>query len=87
MNLSDINPPTQMENLHFLNRTERLIFLKKHERSIVNKLSDNDPVQAAFSYLDAVTGIPDNDLFVFVQSHDQCSMYLRSIVCISFDYI
>lgn len=54
LNLADITPPTQIKNMNFLKRTERLIMLKKYERAIVKRLTDNNPVQAAYSYIDLV---------------------------------
>ncbi|CAF1228750.1 unnamed protein product, partial [Didymodactylos carnosus] len=61
LNLSDITPPIHlMKNLTFLKRTERLIMLKKYERAIIKRLAENNPVQAAFSYIDLIMAISGN---------------------------
>lgn len=57
LNLIDITPPTQMKNLNFLKRTERLIMLKKYERAITKRLTDTDPIQAAYSYIDLIMAV------------------------------
>ncbi|CAF1165611.1 unnamed protein product [Rotaria sp. Silwood1] len=59
LDLVDITPPITMMNLTFLNRTEYLRMLKKYERAILKRLAENDPIQAAYSYMDlsmTVTG-------------------------------
>ncbi|CAF5077471.1 unnamed protein product, partial [Rotaria magnacalcarata] len=58
LTLTDLTPPTHMmNNLTFLNRTERLIMLKKYERAIFKRLAENDPVQAAYSYMDLIMAV------------------------------
>jgi hypothetical protein len=57
LNLADIMPPTQIKNMNFLKRTERLIMLKKYERAIVKRIAENNPLQAAYSYIDLIMAI------------------------------
>ncbi|CAF0907497.1 unnamed protein product, partial [Didymodactylos carnosus] len=57
LSLVDITPPTKLMNLNFLKRTERLIMLKKYERSILRRMAESDPVQAAYSYIDLILAV------------------------------
>ena len=74
LNLSDITPPTQMRNLNFLKRTERLIMLKKYERAIVKRLAANNPIQAAYSYIDLIMAV-SGSLTLFANSLTMSCLY------------
>lgn len=74
LNLSNITPPIQIMNLNFLQRTERLILLKKYERAIVKRLADNNPIQAAYSYID-LSMVTSSGLIPFVTSLVMSCLY------------
>ena len=79
LNLVDITPPTQMKNLDFLKRTERLIMLKKYERAIVKRLMNTDPIQAAYSYIDLIMAVASSPTLYATSLTMSCLYFYKAM--------
>ncbi|CAF4341246.1 unnamed protein product, partial [Didymodactylos carnosus] len=79
-NLADVTPPTQIKNLNFLKRTERLIMLKKYERAILKRLTDNNPVQAAYSYIDLIMAISGSSTHFATSLTISCLYFYKAMM-------
>ncbi|CAF1572997.1 unnamed protein product [Didymodactylos carnosus] len=79
VNLTDINPPTKTMNLRFLKQSDRLTMLKKYERSIIKRLTEDDPVQAALSYIDLCMALPGDPTLYAINMLMACIYFYKSM--------
>jgi hypothetical protein len=79
LNLMDINPPTEIKNYNFLQRTERLMVTKKYERAIIKRLADKNPLEAAYSYLDLIMCVQGNASLYPMSSIMACIYFYKAM--------